>query len=165
MVDAHDEGGHHIVLGGGGDNDLLRTVLQMGAGLFHGVERAGGLNDVFCAAVIPGDLRNVAFAVDPDLLAVDDEVAVVMLHSVTERAEHGVVLHLIYHIIQIRIPQVDAADLITAAAPLYHDPQSHAADAAEAVDTNFNCHIEISSCQIVSADLFGFIINLFSETK
>ena len=88
-----------------------------------------------------------------------------MLHGVPERAEHGVVLHLINHIIQICIPQIDAADLITAAAPLYHDPQSHAANPAEAVDTNFNCHIDISSCQIVSADLFGFIINLFSATK
>ena len=117
----------------------------MGAGLFHGVEHAGGFDDILRAAVIPGDLGSIALAVDPDLLAVDDEVPVIVLHRIPESPEHGVIFHLIDHVIQIRIPQVDAADLITAAATLHHDPQSYAANAAEAVNAYLDRHKQIPS--------------------
>ena len=115
----------------------------MGAGLFHGVEHAGGFDDILRAAVIPRNPGGVILAVDPDFLAVDDEVAVIMLHAVPERAEHGIIFHLIDHVIQIRIPQVDAANLITAAATLHHDPQSYTANAAEAVNAYLDRHKQI----------------------
>ena len=44
-------------------------------------------------------------------------------------------------------PQIDAADLIGAAAPLHHNTQRHAADAAEAVDAYFDRHNR-SSCPL-----------------
>lgn len=70
-----------------------------------------------------------------------------MLHAVPERAEHGIIFHLIDHVIQVRVPQIDAADLIGAAAPLHHDTQRHAANAAEAVDAYFDRHNR-SSCPL-----------------
>ena len=112
----------------------------MGAGLFHGVEHAGGFDDILRAAVIPGDLGSIALAVDPDLLAVDDQMPVIPLHRALEGAEDAVVLDLVDHVVQVRVAQVDAADLIAAAAPLHHDPQSHPSDSAEAVDAHFDCH-------------------------
>ena len=141
MVHAHDEGGHHVVLGGSGEDHLLCPACKVGGGLFHGGVGAGGFDDVLGTAVVPGDERGVALAVYPDLLAVDDQVPVVSLHRALERAEHGVVFYLIDHIVQIRIAQVDAAGLIAAAAPLHHDPQGHPPDAAEAVDAHFDRHV------------------------
>ena len=63
-----------------------------------------------------------------------------MFHAALERPEHGVVFYLVDHVVQVRVPQVDTADLIAVAAPLHHDPQRHTPDSAEAVDTYFNSH-------------------------
>ena len=140
MVDAHDKGGRAVILGGGGDHHLFRTPRQVDRRLFRGVVRAGGLDDVLRAAVVPVELRRVALTVYPDLLAIEDQMPVVPLHAALERPEYGVIFHLIDHIIQIRVPQVDPADLIAAAAPLHHDPQCHTADPPKAVDTHFDSH-------------------------
>ena len=140
VVDAHDESGGHIVLGRCGNDDLLGPVVEVGGGLFHGAVSTGGFDNVLGAAVIPGNLGGVVIAVDPDLLAVDDEVAVIPLHGTLERPEYGVVLYLVDHVVQIRVAQVDAPDLVAAASPFHHDPQSHASNAAEAVNPNLNRH-------------------------
>ena len=140
VVDTHDERGSDFVLGGGGDDDLSGAVLEVGGGLLRGAVGAGGLDDVLGAAVIPGDVGRVVLAVYADLLAVDDQMPVVPLHRALEGAEDAVVFDLVDHVVQVRVAQVDAADLIAAAAPLHHDPQSHPSDSAEAVDAHFDCH-------------------------
>ena len=140
VVHTHDEGGGHVVLRGGGDDDLPGTVFQVGRGGLRGDVGAGGLDDVLGPAVIPGDVGGVGAAVDPDLLTVNDEVAAVVLHVAGEGAEDGVVLHLIDHVVQVRVAQVDAADLIGVGAPLHHAAQGHAPDAAETVDAHFDRH-------------------------
>ena len=140
VVDTHDEGGRDVIFGGGGNDDLLGAVPEVGGSLLRGAVGTGGLDDVFGAAVIPGNVGRVVLAVHADLLAVDDQVPVVPLHRTLEGAEDAVILDLIDHVVQIRVAQIDAADLIAAAAPLHHDPQSHPPDAAEAVDAHFNCH-------------------------
>ena len=146
MVDAHDKGGCYAVLGGGGDDDLFRAVQQVQRTLFRGVEGAGGLDDVLCAAVIPRNQGGIIFAVDADFFAIEDQVAVIMLDAALEGAEHRVVFYLVNHVVQICLSQVDAADLIGAAATFYHAAQSNSANTAKAVDTDFDGHRMIPSC-------------------
>ena len=98
-----------------------------------------------------GDVGGVVLTVNPDLLAVDNQVTVVPLHRALKGLEHGVVLHLIDHLVQVRVPQVDAAHLIGGAAALHHDPQCHAADPAKSVDSHFDRHVPIPSCIPYSA--------------
>ena len=81
-----------------------------------------------------------SLTVYPNFLPVDDQIFAVMFHAALERPEHGVVFYLVDHVVQVRVPQVDTADLIAVAAPLHHDPQRHTPDSAEAVDTHFNSH-------------------------
>ena len=66
-----------------------------------------------------------------------------MLHAALERAEHGIVLYLIDHIVQVSVAEVDAADLIAVAASLHHDAQGDPPDASETIDTNFDSHVQI----------------------
>ena len=85
------------------------------------LEVAGGFSVVLLAPVDipmmyprrtdPGDHGRVGLAEHPDLVAVDHQVAALMLHGAVEPAEHGVVLQQIDHIIHVCLPQVDAADL------------------------------------------------------
>ena len=112
----------------------------MGAGLFHGVEHAGGFDDILRAAVIPGDLGSIALAVDPDLLAVDDEVPVIVLHRIPESPEHGVIFQQIDHVVHVRLPQIDAAYL-EALRIVRKYTQHHPSDTAEAVDTDLDSHV------------------------
>ena len=151
VVHSHDKGGRDVVLGRGGDDDLFCPVPEVGGGLFRGAVGACGLDDVLGAAVVPGDVGGVVLTVNPDLLAVDNQVTVVPLHRALKGLEHGVVLHLIDHVVQVRVPQVDAAHLIGGAAALHHDPQCHAADPAKSVDSHFDRHVPIPSCIPYSA--------------
>ena len=140
MVHAHDESGRAVVLGRGRDDDLLRAMGQVHGRLFRGVVNAGGFDDVLRAAVVPVELSRIALTVYPNFLPVDDQIFAVMFHAALERPKHGVVFYLVDHVVQVRVPQVDTADLIAVAAPLHHDPQRHTPDSAEAVDTHFNSH-------------------------
>ena len=112
----------------------------MAAGLFGGVVGAGGLDDILGLAVAPLDHGGVRLAEHVDLVAVDDQVAAGVLHHAGEVAEHGVILQQIHHIIDVRLAQVDAAN-IEGLRVLAHDAQDNASDAAEAVDTDLDCHI------------------------
>src|SRR5829696_2983466 len=58
VVDLVDEGGVHI-LGGGGDDHLLRAALGVGGGLLTVGEDTGGLDDNIGAHVAPGDLGRI----------------------------------------------------------------------------------------------------------
>ena len=168
VVDAHDECGGAFVFGRGGEHHLLGAVEQVDGGLLRGIVGTGGLYDVLGFAVVPGDQGRVALTVYPDLLAVDDQVPVIMFHHAPEGPEHGVVLDLIDHVVQIRVAQVDAADLVAAAAPLHHAAQSHSSDSAEAVDSHLNCHASVpfhfqnKFCRPRLAD-FSSLYSRFSE--
>ena len=123
-----------------GEDHFFCPVKKVGGGLFRGVEGAGGLNDVLRAAVIPGNTGRVALTVYPNLFPVDDQMPVIPLHGTGKGPENGIILHLIDHVVQVRVPQIDAADLIAAASPLHHDAQSHSSDPAEAIDPYFDRH-------------------------
>lgn len=70
VVDTHDE--HGGVGRRSGDDDLLGTALQVERSLLLLGEDTGGLDDVFSAALLPGDAGGVLLGVEVDLLAVDD---------------------------------------------------------------------------------------------
>ena len=136
-VDAEDKGRSRVVLGGRGEDNLLRAALEVAAGLVGGVVGAGGLDDVLRAALAPVDHRGIGLAVDLDVAAVDDEVAAGVLHGAGEVAEHGVVLEQIDHIVDVCLAQVHAADLKLLRA-LRQNAQDDASDTTEAVDTDFD---------------------------
>ena len=138
-VDAVYKGGSDLVLGGSGQQNLLGAALEVAGGLLRGVVGAGGLDDVLRAALTPGDHGGIGLAEHPDLVAVDHQVAALMLHGAVEAAEHGVVFQQIDHIIHVCFPQVDAADLILIGL-LRQNAQDHAADAAETIDTDLDSH-------------------------
>lgn len=71
VVDTHDE--HGGIGGGGRDDDLLGTTLQVSRGLLGGGEDTGGLDDVGGAGLRPGDGGGVTLSVEADLLAVDNQ--------------------------------------------------------------------------------------------
>jgi len=139
VVDAHDERGGLLVLGGRGQDDLLRAAGKVRGGLFGGAVNAGGLDDVLSAVVRPLDLGGVGLAEDVDLVTVQDQVFAVVLDRAVELAEHGVVLDEIDHVVEVRFAQVDAAD-IKLFGVLGHDAKHDTTDAAEAVDAHFDSH-------------------------
>ena len=68
------------------------------------------------------------------------QVPLIPLHGTGKGAEHRVVFYLIDHVVQIRVPKVDAPDIVAAAATLHHAAQGHPPNPAEAVDAYFDRH-------------------------
>ena len=95
---------------------------------------AGGVDDVFGTEFLPGDLGSVAFAVDEDLLAVDDDAVVRLLQLAGEASVDGVVFDHVEHVVDVRFALCDRDD-VEYFRLLQRDAQSDAADAAEAVDS------------------------------
>lgn len=89
VVDTHDE--HGGVSGGGRDDDLLGTTLQVSGGLVVGGEDTGGLDDVGGTGLAPGDRGRVLLLEEADLLAVDDEALGVDLNGALEPAVGAVI--------------------------------------------------------------------------
>ena len=142
-VDAVDKGGGGVVLGGGGEDDLFRAALEVAAGFIGGVVGAGGFDDILRLALAPLDHGGIGFAEHLDLMAVDDQVAAGVLHHAGEVAEHGVVFQQIHHIVDIRLAEVDAAD-VEGLRIFAHNAQDNTSDPAEAVDADLDCHIWFS---------------------
>ena len=153
MVDAHHEGRGHVVLGGGSDDHLFRSALEVQRAQLLSVERACGLNNVLGSAVRPGDLPRVALAEHTDLMPIDDQVLPVVLHRPMERTKHRIIFDHIFHIVQIRFSQVDAPKL-KFFSPLQHDPERDAPDPTKPINTNRNTHDTLTSILILISMLF-----------
>ena len=138
-VDSVHKGGGHLILGGSGEDHALGAALEVTGCLLGGVVGAGTLDDVFRAALGPGDHGGVILAEYPDLVAVDHQIAIQILHRPLKIAEHGVILQQVNHVVHIRLAQVDAAH-VKLLGILHQDPQDHTTDTAKAVDANFNRH-------------------------
>ena len=143
-VDAVNKGGGGVVLGGGRQDDFLGAALEMTTGLLRGVVGAGGLDDVLRAAVRPVDHGRVRLAVYLDLAAIDHQIAAGVLDHAGEVAENRVVLQQIDHIVNVRFAQVDAADLKFLGV-LRQNTHDDTADAAKAIDTDFDSHDAVLS--------------------
>src|SRR5699024_3967857 len=137
---AHEHGG--IVLGGSGHDDLLGAGVDVALGLLLGQEQAGGLHHVLSADLAPGQVGGVALGEDGDLLAVDHDGVLGGGNLALELAVHGVVLQ---HISQVvgGAQIVDPHDLNVGVVDA--GPEHHPADAAKAIDTNFDAHSKNSS--------------------
>ena len=147
VVDAHDE--HRgLVLGGGGDDDLLGTLgtLEMQRALGAIGEDAGALADVLDAGVGPRDLLGVLGGEDGDALAVDRDRVLVVGDGALEVAVHGVVLELVNHVLGRHERVVDGGDLDVAVLTFERSAENEAADATETVDANLD---HVARCRAV----------------
>ena len=140
VVDAEDQG-DVFVGGGSGDDDLLDGRAQVRLGLGRVGEVAGRLDDDLRADDSPVQLGGVALGPDLDLLAVDGDEVVAGGDFVLQVAQNRVVLEQMGQ--SRRAGQVvdgNKIDLRIAES----GAQNVAANAAEAVDTNLNCHVYFS---------------------
>ena len=81
-------------------------------------------------------------------MAVHDQVAACVLHHAGEVAEYRVVFQQVHHIVDIRFPQVDAAD-VEGLRVFAHNAQDDASDTAEAVDADLDSHVVFLSTFVV----------------
>ena len=151
FVDAEDEG-DVFVGGGSGDDDFLDGRAEMGLGLGRVGEVAGGLDDDLRAYVCPGQLGGIALGPDLDLFAVDGDEVFAGGDFVLEVAEDRVVLEQMGK--RCRAGQVvngNKIDLGIAEG----GAQNVAANSAEAVDANLNCHVYSPSLWVDLPKLIG----------
>ena len=147
QVDAAHEHGR-VILGGGGHDDLLGTGIQVSLGLLLRQEQTGGLHHILRAQLGPGQVGGVPLGGDGDLLAVDHDGVLSAADLSLADAVHGVILQ---HIGQIlgRAQVVDAHDLDLGV--VQAGPKDHAANAAKAIDANFNAHCNCLLYQVLVA--------------
>ena len=110
---------------------------------FLGQEQAGRFNDVFGTDFAPFKIGRVLFGRNADGLAVDDQFAVFDFDGAVELAVHGVVAQHVSHIFNIN-QVVDAYDFDIVS--FLGSTENQAADAAESVNTDANCHVIILPC-------------------
>ena len=137
LVDTHDEGAVDV-LGGGGDDNLLGTTVNVGLGLLAVGEEAGGLHDDLDAQVAPGQVGGVALSEHLDVLAVDGDAILVVGDLAVETTEDRVVLEQVGQGLVVR--QVVDGDNLDVGALLEGGTEEVAADPAEAVNTNAGGH-------------------------
>ena len=109
----------------------------MGLGQLGGQEEAGGLDDDVDIQSTPGDGGGILLGEDLDLVAVNDHVVALDLDVVVEDAVNRVVLQHIGQVFGIQ-QVVDADNRDVLGEVLDGGAENHAADAAKAIDTNFN---------------------------
>ena len=116
----------------------------MGLGLLLGQEHAGGLHHVLGAHLAPGDVLGIHAGEEANLLAVDDDGVVGVLDGAVKAAVHGIVTEHIGHVVGGHEGIVDADKLDVRTVDARAEDQT--ADAAEAVNANFNAHNESLLC-------------------
>ena len=99
---------HGSVSRGSRDDDLLGTTLDVGGGLVDGGEDAGGLDNVVGTGLTPGDGSGILLGEDGDLLAVDNELAVLAGDVTLEDTVGGVVLKHVDHVLKVNEGVVDS---------------------------------------------------------
>jgi len=104
-----------------------------------GQEQAGGLDHDVGADFVPLQVGGVALLRQADGLAVDDQVGALHRDLALETAVHAVVLEHVGQVVGLE-QVVDAHDFDVAEV-LHGSAEHHAADAAEAVDTDLDRHI------------------------
>ena len=107
--------------------------------LFLGQERTGALEHILDTQLAPGQELRVTVVEQRNPLAVDDQgrvFAALVIDGAVKAAVHGVVLHGIRQLLRRFIRRVDGDDLNIVGADRSAEHQT--ADAAEAIDANFN---------------------------
>ena len=114
----------------------------MGLAAFLFQEEAGAFQHDVHAHFAPLQVGGIFFSGQADFLAVDHQVVAVNGDVALEVAVHGVVLQHVGQVVGLQ--QVVDGDHFDTGEVLGDGAESHAADAAETVDTNFNCHVSLS---------------------
>ena len=126
------------LLGGRGDDHLLRSGLEVLLGVGAGAEAAARLDHDLDAELAPGQRGGIAHVRRLDPGPVDDERALDQLDGAAERAVDGVVLE------QVRehrgIGDVVDRDPLDVGARLERSPECGAAGSSEAVDGDTDSH-------------------------
>ena len=142
VVHAKDKHGG-VVLAGRGQDDLFGTCVNVLLGGFFGQEQAGGFDHHVNTHVGPFQVGRVTLLRQADLFAIDHQSTVVYGDVALEAAVHRVKLQHVGQIVGFQ--QVVDGDNFDVLEVLYGGAKHHAADAAKAVDTNFDGHVFISS--------------------
>src|SRR5262249_24527292 len=139
LVDAEHDGDVGI-LGRRGDDDLLRSRLQMLRGGGGVAEDAGRLDDHLDAELLPGQAGRILQRRHPHLSSVDEDGSVLRVHFGRKVAVNGVVLEQVGE--RLGVGQIiDTDDLDVAI--VEGRPEEDATDAAEAVHADPSTHGEL----------------------
>ena len=149
LVDTHDDG-QGVILGGGRVDDLLRTTVDDGLGLFLGEEDTSGFADVVGTEGTPADFLRVTAAGGLDFLSVEDEEISVNFDGLLGLTVDGVILVLVSHVIGSGRTGVDGSEVTVR---VFHNDTSHeTTDTSETVNTHTGGHAHGS---IVGGSLEG----------
>jgi hypothetical protein len=118
----------------------LAPAAMMRARLVLGGEEAGALQRDVDAELLPRQLGGIALGGHLHEAAADIHLVALGLHLAGEAAMHGVVAEEM-RVGLDRAEIVEAEDLDVLAAALDDGAQDQAADAAETVDGDFDCHL------------------------
>src|ERR1019366_9499775 len=137
LIDAEHQG--DVFVGGRSrDDDLLDGRAEVSFGLGSVGKEAGGFDDNLCADFSPVELGGVALGIDLDLFAIDGDEVIAGDDFVLEVAKNRVVLEQVSQ--RGWAGQVVDGDKINLRIAK-SGAKYVAANAAEAIDTNLNCHV------------------------
>jgi hypothetical protein len=134
VVNSVHVGGAGLVLRGGGEDDLLRTTLQMHSALFDLQEGTGAFTDDIDASVTPLDGSGILLGVDSDFLSVDDDALLPFLNGEGESQVSRVVLELVDEVVDVHEGVVDSSN--DGLLVVFEDgPDDQSSNTSESVDT------------------------------
>jgi hypothetical protein len=131
----HD--GDVFILRRGRNDDLLHRAVQVLHGIFRVRKESGGFHHHFRAQRIPVDLRRVLGGENFDLLVADGDRIGIRGDRFGERSEHGIVFQKVRQ--SLRIGNVIYRHELHIV-PVQACTDNIPANAAEAVNTYFDCH-------------------------
>jgi len=132
LVDTDDE--HGSVSRRSRDDNLLGTTLQVSRGLLGGGENTGGLNNVVGTGLTPRNGSGITLAKDGDLLAINDDVRVIVGDLTLVLAVGRVVLEHVSSVLNVNEGIVDSDN--SNLGVLEGVSENNTADSAETVNTN-----------------------------
>src|SRR5262249_15677519 len=136
VIDAEDEG-DVLILSRRRDDDLFHCTLQVLSGILGLCKAARGFDYDLGANRGPIELRGIFLGESLDLLATDGDGMFVEVHLFVEGSENGIVLQKMGERFRIgEIVKGHEFNVIAMEAGAYNI----SSDAAEAVDSNFDCH-------------------------
>ena len=163
QVDATDE--HRgVILGRAGHHDNAGASIDVALRLFFGQVHAGALKHVFDAKLAPRNEGRVTILVvgqDLDLLAVNPNEAllVIPLDLARPAAVNGVVFHEVRHL-GSRMARCVNRHHVDIVGP-HCSPERLGANAAEAIDANFNHRANLQSRRVLGENAKEFAHPLF----
>ncbi len=138
-VDPHHDG-DVLALGWRGYDHLLRARIDVLACVGAGREPSGGFEHDVDAELAPRESGRIALGQNFHLVAVDDELPLAVLDVAIEASVDRIVLEEVGE--SLRVGEIVHRDEVEVSdARLLSSAEDLAADAAEAIDSDANCHL------------------------